>query len=383
MKVAVVASGYGNPWSEEHLLTRRLAGALACLADVDLLLPSDRRAAAFDGAVRILRFPGSVADLPRREAWRHAMFGTVTAYRPDEPATPRRKPRPLPDFAERELLYSEGGYSPELYERMRDGGYDLVVVVGYHTPAAHWGVSSLPDDLRVVVVPAAADTATLRLRIHDELFARAETILVCTERERQAVAARIATDRPDRVANLGFLVGVNSFARVTEPYDYVDASWIVVVDNWYDSPAEAILGWADDLEQRHGLSVRLIGPGAERYRQGAIRSASRLDIWRWICRAVALFDPARDRLLGRDVLEAMLYATPVVVHASGGANREHAELADGGLWYRTREEFLAVVAALREPDVRAALGAQGRSYAERYFADPDRFIKRVAELIVD
>jgi hypothetical protein len=376
VKAAVVASGYGNPWSEEHLLTRRLAGTLACLVDVDLLLPADRRVVEHDGAVQILRFPATPVDPPRREAWRRAMFGVGG----DLP--PRRKARDLPDFAEEELLFSEGGYSPGLYEHLREGGYDLVVAVGHHSPAAYWGVGSLPDDQRIVLVPAASGPTTIGLRVHDSLFERAESILVCTKGEGDAVAARVGADRPERIENIGFLVGVNSFARATEPHDYSDDSWIVIVGNWYESSAEAVSLWADELLEQHGLSIRLLGPGAERYRRGAARSASRLDIWRWMCRAVALFDPTPDRLLGRDVLEAMLYGTPVVVHAQGGANRQHAEAADGGLWYRTKEEFLAVAGALRDNEVRQALSIQARAYAEDNYSDPDRFIKRIAELVL-
>jgi hypothetical protein len=384
VKIAVVASGYGNPWSEEHLLTRRLAGTLACLVDVDLLLPGDGRAVEHDGAVRLLRFPATPVDPPRREAWRRAMLGAAGAARlSDRGAPPVLRARELPEFAEKELLFSTGGYSPELYEHLREGRYDLVAVVGYHSPGAYWGVGPLDDDQRIVLVPAVTNTATLGLRVHDEVFDRAERILVCSERERRAVAARIGSNRPDRIENIGFLVGVNAFARKTEPFDWSRGDWVVAIGNWFESPAESVTEWADELEERHGLAMRLVGPGAERFRHGAVRSASRLDIWRWVCRAVAVFDPTPNRLLGRDVLESMLYGTPVIVHAQGGANQEHAELADGGLWYRTREEFLAVAAALREPDTREALSSQGHSYAERHFADPDRFIKRIAELIID
>jgi glycosyltransferase involved in cell wall biosynthesis len=291
-------------------------------------------------------------------------------------------PRELPSFGEEELIFSEGGYAPELYEHLREGDYELVVIIGYHSPAAHWGVAALPDEQRIVLVPAMRTTATLPLPAHDELFSRAERILVCTERERRATASRIGADRSDRIENIGFLVGVNALARTTQPYDWSDGDWVVVIGNWFESSPEPFTSWAEELRTRHGLSLRLVGAGAERHELGAIRSASRLDMWRWITRARALFDPTPDRLLGRDVLEAMLFGTPVLVPDWGGATREHAELADGGLWYRTQDEFLAVAGALRDRRVWEALSVQSQAYAEQNFADPDRFIKRISELVL-
>jgi hypothetical protein len=383
VNVAVVAQGYGNPWSEEHLLTRRLAGTLACSAEVDLLLPAGQRSVDRDGAVRILRFPAVPLDPPRREAWRLALLGAA-ASRYALPSLGRviGPTEGLPAFGEEELIYSEGGYSPELNEHLRNGEYELVVVVGYHSPGAHWGVASLPDDQRIVVVPAAGNTATLGLAAHNELFERAERILVCTERERGAIADRIGADRSDKIENIGFLIGVNALARTTQPYDWAEGDWVVVMGNWFESSPEPLTEWAEDLQKRHGLSLRIVGVGAERHQLGVVRSVSRLDMWRWVTRARALFDPTPDRLLGRDVLEAMLFGTPVLVPDWGGATREHAELADGGLWYRSKEEFLAVAGALRDRDLWEALSAQSQAYAEQNFADPDRFIKRIAELVL-
>lgn len=384
MNIAVVAQAYGDPWNEEHLLTRRLAGTLACSAEVDLLLPSGQRSVDYDGAVRILRFTAIPLDPPRREAWRLALLGTA-ASELDTPSMGRMRTtsRKLPTFGEEQLIFSEGGYSPELYEHLRDTRYELIVVIGYHSPGAYWGVASLPDDQRIVLVPAARNTATLALAAHDELFSRAERILVCTERERRAITSRVGADRPDRIENISFLVGVNALARTTQPYDWSEGDWVVIIGNWFESSPDPFTAWAEELQKRHGLSMRLVGAGAERHELGAVRSASRLDMWRWITRARALFDPTPDRLIGRDVLEAMLFGTPVIVPDWGGATREHADSADGGLWYRTPEEFLAVAGALRDREIWDALSAQGQAYAEQNFADPDRFIKRISELVLN
>ena len=98
--------------------------------------------------------------------------------------------------------------------------------------------------------------------------------------------------------------------------------------------------------------------------------------------AFAFLDAEPDRMLGLDVLEAMLCGAPVLVSAHGGAAREHVESGNGGLWYRSD------VAASRLPRRAAlgriftgALGRQGRQYAESEYGNVDRFLGRVRDAI--
>jgi glycosyltransferase involved in cell wall biosynthesis len=380
VRIAVVASGYSDPWREDHLLARRISGALACSSDVDLLLPGGaRRVEEHDGAVRVLLFRSTPFEPRRRIAWRKAALGID----PRDPLrlSPLARRRDLPAFVENQLLNSEGGDAPELYNRLRSRRYDLTVFVGYHTPVTYNGVRALADDCRVVLVPASRDDSTAWLRIHDEIFERSERILVCTESERTWILERIGPEGASRVENAGFVVGVNSLGLKTEPPEYHGERYVIVVRNWYEQcNVDRFKAWASSIEEQFGpdLGVRFAGPGAEKLRYGLGRTSSRLDIWRWVSRAVALLDPSPQTVVGREVLEAYLYGMPVVVHAHGGANREHAEQGDGGVWFRTNDELYGAVHALLDDDVRMTLGQQGRSYAEDNFGDPDTYIKRVA-----
>jgi glycosyltransferase involved in cell wall biosynthesis len=98
-------------------------------------------------------------------------------------------------------------------------------------------------------------------------------------------------------------------------------------------------------------------------------------------RATALVDPEPHRLLGREVVEAMLLGTAVVVTASGGATREHADAGDGGLWYRSDVELDRCLELVADRRLRATLGRQGREYAERRYGNPDAFIRRVNDAV--
>ena len=292
--------------------------------------------------------------------------------------------RDLPDFVESELLASEGGDAPDLYDHLRSHPYDLIVFVGYHTPVAYCGVRALGDDQRVVLVPAGRDDGSAWLRLHDDLFERAEGFLVCTESERQWLAQRVGAEKAGRIENVGFVIGVNSLGQKTEPPEFDDKSYVIVAGDWNGSrSASRLQRWAEYLQEEvdPDLRLRLVGPGAERLRYGLNRTAGRLDICRWVSRALALLDPLPDRIIGREVLEAYNYGTPVIVSAAGGATREHAEDGNGGLWYRTDDEFFGAVEALLDRELRTALGQQGRAYAEETFGDADTYIKRLNSVL--
>ncbi len=385
MRVAVVAPDYGGLWDERQVIARRVAGALACSTEVDVLLPGIEREVSYDGAVRLLRFPATLPDNTRRRAWRKAMLGEH-----DHEGHSFRcrchgvggQLDALPRFAEEEIVRAEGGDSDELYQHLSTSSYDLVVLVGTEFPAACFGARHVPRNTRIVLVPATMDDRTLPFRVHDEAFQRADRIVVWSEAERAVIAARQAD--PDRVAVLDFVVGVNRLAVTTEPHDFDRQAYVVVIADWNLVPSverlELLGSRIEELDSR--LRLRLVGPRAERFGSMGVRlTTSRLDVWRWSSRALCLFEPRRRLLLAGQALETMLFGVPVIVDANGGAAREHAEVGDGGLWYRTDDEFLAAVEALLDDDLRRQLGEQGRRYAEE-FTDTDRFIKAVTEAFV-
>jgi glycosyltransferase involved in cell wall biosynthesis len=380
MAVAVVASGYGDAWSESHVLARRLAGALACATDVDILAPGET-GIAFDGAVRLVRFPATPHDPARRAAWRRALFGR------------RENPDPfacscvlagavanLPSLGQEELVRAEGGDSPALYDHLRRTPYDLVVFVDHHSPATTFGVRALPDDRPMALVPAATDAVLVGLPIHQEAFDRSRRILVSTESELTLLSDRLDPSVAGRAENVGFVFGVNTLAQRTEPRDYDEHPFITVVADWTKvGPVHQLSWWAERMRRELDVKLYLVGPRADAVPNGLRLTASRLDVWRWVTRSVALLDPWPHRLIGRDVLESLLLGVPVLVHAHGGATREHAEVGNGGLWYRTDEELCAATAALLDEPVRKALGEQGRTYAEERYRDSDSYVKRVVE----
>ena len=390
-RVAVVTADYGSSWSEQHVVLRRIGGALACVADVDVLVAgASNRSNGADGALHMIGFPGVPPDADRLLALRRALLGPQPADHATRCSCTADLQRclaaELPRSAQHAFLVAGGGWSPELFENLAAGTYDLVVFAGCLTASTYWGMDALADGARCVVVPFANDDALLAAPVVGDVLARADLVLTTTPWEADVLRGRWRGIDGDRIVPVGFAVNVNDLAKRGPPFGFDGRATVVVARDWnLEWPSELLLRWCAALCDHLGpdANVRLVGPGTQRLprRLRAEFAASRADVWRWMAHGVAVLDAEPQRLLGREVLEAMLFATPVIVAADGGATRFHAEEGDGGLWYRTFQELEACVRTLLDGDVRRDLGSRGEAYARDHYGDPAGFIRRVNDAV--
>ncbi len=389
MRIAVVTTAQvASPWCEQALAVRRLAGALACTADVDVLLaggvpiPGER-----DATVRVLRFSGRAIPPQRRDAYLRAAFGLADFHQPALCACADILTRDLalqvPPALQRRLADLACPDSPDLRAHLRREPYDVLVIAGY-------AAAPMIEDARsarVVVAPLARDEPSFYLRIYDPLFERAAAIVVFTDCEKRLVYRRLGDDSASRVHNVGFVIHANRTAAGTPATASSDDPFILVARDWNEPfPVTWLARLAKGLRRRFpALQVFLAGPAVANVSAGpaltrrTVRAA--LDVEKWMGRALALFDPEPNRLLGREALVALLFGTPLIVPARGGATREHAESGNGGLWYRSDAEVEQCIAVLGDPALRNALGDQGRSYAGSRYGDAEAFMRRLDDAV--
>lgn len=385
MKIAVVVSRSYGPWDERSALLCHFVGALACVGRVDVLVGEGRaRSTEADGALTREIFPAVPPVAGRLDALEFLVFG------------PRMSPRArcgCDDFAdallaedvpaelEEAFVSALGGDSPALLEHLVASDYDLVVFAGVDTASAVAGVRVVAGRTPTMLLPLALPGPRLRLRSVRDVFGTVDRVVVSSAFEASLAASAGAR----RVVNVGTVLRVHDLAYRNEPALFDDRA-VVVAGDWTSGRLSAdFVFTVRRLNQDLGAGafVRLVGPGWETLPDDvrATRVSSRLDVWRWMARCLAVWDPNPHALLGREVLEAMQYATPVITAAHGAA-QEHAERGDGGLWYRTYSELLECIGALAgDDDLRKTLGAQGQAYAVANFADTDAYIARVAELV--
>ncbi len=114
--------------------------------------------------------------------------------------------------------------------------------------------------------------------------------------------------------------------------------------------------------------------------RGVVGVDTRTDLWRLMAHARVVVDLAPGALVGRECVESLRFATPVIVPAGTRAADLAAE--GGGLWFSDVAELLGCVAVYADSGVRNALGAQGRAAAEARYGDPRTFVDRVEAVTV-
>jgi hypothetical protein len=243
----------------------------------------------------------------------------------------------------------------------------------------------VPDDKPVVFIPLSRGHPVEALPALDHAFTRADSVLTFTHQEAASVARR--TPRAaDKITTIHLVCRVHESAHRNEPHAYEAGYHIAVVADWTVPRAfDVLFPWlgavADDVG---GVEFRPVGPGAGTlpFPHATLFAEGGLDMWRHIVRSAAVLDPAHHQLLGKTVLEALHYGVPVLVPTTGGATREHAELGNGGLWYRATQDLAAAIVRLRGDDtMRAELSDHGRAYAGRWYGDTQRFIDSVTHAV--
>lgn len=392
MRVAVVTSTFGETGLEEQLITRRIAGAIACHASVSILVAEG---IAFQEEVRgsftVRHFPSTQAKPRSREILLNASLGTGEPL--DFHCSCARKvtdelAATLPHVIQEELIRLEGGHSPELYEHLRTEKFDVVVFADYRKACTYFGLQEVLGNSRIVLIPLARQEPPLSLSIYDSVFLGADRILTVTEAERSLISRRLAEKDSNRVVNVGFVLRVNRLSSETEPANFRKKKYVVAATESLTPQELSRMQSLASLMAREfdGVCLSLVGRNAAGRPPlpwlEAHQVLARSDLWRWANRAVALLDPKPHQLLAPDSLEAMLCGCPTVVSEVGGAAREHAETGNGGLWFSNNSELCACIETLLSGSIRDELGVQGKKYAQNLYGNTDHFIRQVAEAVL-
>lgn len=113
--------------------------------------------------------------------------------------------------------------------------------------------------------------------------------------------------------------------------------------------------------------------------RGVVAVDTRTDLWRLMAHARVVVDLKPGPYVARECVEALRFGTPIIVPA-GSVGADLAEVG-GGLWFRDAAELLGCVGWLADPEIRQALGTQGRRLADALYGDPDAFVARVGDAL--
>jgi hypothetical protein len=370
--IAAVLVGHWEAKTEGGWITRQVAGALACVADVHIITPDGRVAGrTVDGVFSLHRLATPID--PSAELRRDLLVEALSR------SSPERRPARTPDLTaliDHHLIEPWRGAAAVLKALQPD----LIVIAGHQTVGALAAVDRCLPETPIALLALGADRHSLAFPHFDHLFGRARSVLAVTEIERSSIAE--ARGGEAKVHRIGAPLAANPSA-LSEPNTWVGPTDYILVVTGTGSEDE-------DEETDLSRLLRLRFPDNPvgiahtdsfcawhqgRLNQGwAIERSS--DMARLMAWARVTVDLRPGRLFARRCVDSLLFGTPIVVPHDSRA-REHAERGRGGLWFSNPAELTWCVEALLEPSTRDTFSVQGRRYAEEEFGSTDRFIERV------
>ncbi len=368
--------------SEAGWITRQVAGALACLGTVHVVTPGGGIASVrTDGVFTVHRLGGLLRPqaLVEGNVVADALAAVDRAAREQSALTgPMRPETTLLDRGLTEAWSPASGVLDDLRP-------DLIVLVDHRNLGALAAIQRHSPTAPVALVALDDGRGHLELAEFAPVLDRADAVLAITEAERLRLEARMAARGMSTPVNrIGAPMVANSSAR-SEPNTWVgDSDYLFVLTDTSSEDASVQTELARLLTLR--FCDRPVGiahsDGFFAWHEGRVndgwaieRSSDRARLMAW---ARVTIDLRHASLFGRDVVESLLFGTPVVVPHDSQA-RQHAHLGGGGLWFEGPADLTWATEALLDPALSEQLSRQGKAYAEELFGSTDRFIDRVIE----
>lgn len=373
MKLAFVVQRYGTDiagGSEAHC--RQLAERLSPSHDITVLTTCARDyvtwantyppGPAVENGVRLIRFP--VARRRRLKA-----FAELSDEVFDGGA-----PRGLQD----EWFRENGPVTPAFLDHLRSHGrdYDLVVFWAYRYFQSYFGVPIVAE--RAVLVPTAEEDPTIDLDVLPEYFRTPAGYLFLTPEEEGLVSSRAGQPlHPSVTAGIGLEpASVNGNERALLDQLGIPETYVLYlgrVDR--NKGCETLLEYFQESAGAHDATLVLAGPAklqipvhARIRALGYVQDDVRLAL---LSQARALVVPSPYESLSIVLLEAWNHAVPALVNGRCKVLAGQVTRANGGLPYRSAEEFgEALGYLLSHGPERDALGRQGLAYVEREYRWP-------------
>jgi glycosyltransferase involved in cell wall biosynthesis len=370
VKLAFVVQRYGTDiagGSELHC--RELARHLSARHEITVLSSCARdyvtweneypSGVSTDGAIRVIRFP---VTRPRRIQTFAPLSDEVF-----EGDAPRER--------QQEWFRENGPQVPDLLDHLREHRhqYDAVLFWTFRYYPSFFGLPLVRD--RAVLLPTAEDDPAIHLAITEEFFNLPAAYLFLTPEEKALVSARAG--RPlDRSAVIG--TGLEPAGPVPSrdalrSHDIADDyilylgrvdrnkgcdTLLEYFQEYASAPTTTTLVLAGPVKMQIPQHPRIRALG---YVSDEVRTAL-------LAHARLMVVPSPYESLSIALLEAWNHAVPALVNARCQVLKEQVRRANGGLHYRSFNEFSEALEYLRaHPEQRRALGAQGLQFVEREY----------------
>lgn len=274
-------------------------------------------------------------------------------------------------------LDEEGPRAPGLirYIRRHAADYDYFVFFSYRYYHSYWGIRAVPE--KSILVPTAERDPVIHLRIFRDLFNLPRAIVYNSVEERNMINEVSGNSGvPGDVVGVGSEVPAASSGARFRAAHGVEGDYVLYVGRIDEnkgcpnlfrnflrfksetgSPARLVL---------IGSSVLPVPAHPDILSMGFLPEQDKFDA---LDGALALVMPSFYESLSMVILEAWAMGKPVLANAHCEVLRGQCLRSNAGLFYEDYGEFREALALLLgSPELRRALGANGRNYYEANYS---------------
>jgi hypothetical protein len=355
-RVGVVVNTAVDAPDEAAVAARRIAAALSGVAGAEMLVADLPDGGGWELGLPGKRFAATEPLTVRREALAAVLAaageGSLPAcacLAPDEGTVSRA--------IESAWLEACGGHAPGLISQLADDGYDAAVFFDLGSATTVHAIDELPSSVPVALVPLLASPRILRLPGVRRALQRADTVLAVSEYERRLLEPLA----PGKVTTTTVPLRAEVAAHAERPPDAPERPFVLVLADWSDvRRGRRRRREAARLARRLAahdvvvLTEEFIYPALWPPELTVRPGGSRRDLWRWMRWADAVVDLECERVIGRDVREALQCGTPVVV-PEHGVGRHLVEHSGQGAWYRGHADIAAAIDLLARDTDRTSV----------------------------
>jgi len=274
-------------------------------------------------------------------------------------------------------LEEEGPFSPRLVRHVRRQrqGYDFFIFFSYRYYSSYHGLLAVAD--RSLLVPTAEDDGVYRLSIFPPLFRAPRAIVYNSMEERAMIQA--ASDNghvPGDVVGVGSALPANLDPEGFRRRHDLPGRFMLYVGRIDENKGcRQLFDHFQRYRRQSGsqLTLVLIGKAVLPVPQhSSVRSLGFLsdeEKWNALAACDLLVMPSRYESLSMVTLEAWWAGRPVLANARCDVLRGQCRRSNAGLYYANHDEFHEALTLLEaQPQLRQALGRNGRRYYETHYA---------------
>jgi glycosyltransferase involved in cell wall biosynthesis len=289
-------------------------------------------------------------------------------------------------------LSEEGPRAPDLvrYIRGHAADYDYFVFFSYRYYHSYWGVRAVPE--KSILVPTAERDPIIHLRIFRDLFRLPRAFVYNSVEERDMINEVSGNfGVPGDVVGVGIEVPAASSGARFRAAHGVEGDYVLYVGRIDENKG------CPDLfrnflrfKSETGSPVRLVLIGSSVFpvpahpdilRLGFLPEQDKFDAFDG---ALALIMPSFYESLSMVTLEAWAMGKPVLANARCDVLKGQCLRSNAGLFYEDYGEFREALALLLgSPELRRALGANGRTFYEANYSwerIEDKYLKLIRRL---